>query len=109
VSESDVQASIAYAVNASGLGYVWRNQSGGTRVRGGFMQLAPTGSPDLVGWTRTGRFLGIEVKAPGAKTAKARAVKQLEWRERIREAGGVAMVASSAAEAIAALVRSVRP
>jgi hypothetical protein len=84
-------ADIIKAVNASGLATVWRNQSGLVRVARGFMHLAPKGSPDIVGFTRGGRFVGLEVKLTD-KTARAKgetAEAQSEWRQKILAAGGI--------------------
>lgn len=44
------------------------------------------GSSDLIGWTKDGRFLAIEVKAPGKKPTDA----QLNFIDKVNDAGGVA-------------------
>ena len=59
------------------------------------------GSSDLIGWTSDGKFLAIEVKRPGKKTTQA----QRDFIEAVRKAGGIAMVACSAEEAVAGLSR----
>ena len=100
MSESDLYRPIIDAAIASGLAVLWRNQSGKTKVRGGYMQLGPTGSPDLVGWMLRGpfpgRFVGLEVKKPREKPTEA----QLEWQARIKASGGVAGVVETVGEAI---------
>lgn len=101
--ETAIIASIVTVVNRTGEAFVWRNQSGIVRVKGGFMHLAPSGSPDVVGWTRDGRFVGFEVKVPNARTEKGRAERQAEWRARIIAAGGVAAQVTGAMDAIRAL------
>src|SRR5579859_6181917 len=104
-AETLITTACIESINASGLAFVWRNHSGAVRVKRGFMHLAPEGSPDLVGWLRDGRFVGIETKVAGARTQKARAAAQAEWRDRIRAAGGVAGEVRSPADALA-LVRA---
>lgn len=54
------------------------------------------GSPDLVGWTKGGLFLGVEVKTDIGKPSEA----QLNWVDAIRAAGGRAGVVRSAEEAV---------
>ncbi|HEY4013762.1 MAG TPA: hypothetical protein VGM06_10510 [Polyangiaceae bacterium] len=98
-AETYVVARIIAAINTAPHTFVWRNQSGSVRAPGGYVHMAPAGSPDVVGWTR-GKFLGIEVKVEGNRTSKERAAKQAEWRERIRAAGGIAFEARSAQEAV---------
>jgi hypothetical protein len=44
-----------------------RANSGKVRVRGGFMQLHEKGTPDLIGFTCSGRFIGIELKRHDTK------------------------------------------
>jgi len=54
-----------------------------------------SGSSDLIGFLIDGRFLAIEVKTEkGIESAK-----QIEFRERVNKAGGVAFVARSPFEA----------
>jgi hypothetical protein len=106
-AETAVTREVIEAVNATGAAFVWRNQSGITKVRGGFMHLAPEGSPDVVGWLRGGRFLGIEVKVEGNRTQKARAERQREWRDRIVASGGVSGEVRSAADAVALVLRAI--
>lgn len=44
-----------------------RANSGKVRVKGGFMQLHEKGTPDLIGFTYEGQFIGIELKRPDTK------------------------------------------
>lgn len=72
------------------------------RVRHGL----PPGSSDLVGWTADGRFLSIEVKRPGWRSTPAwRASPQAAWLRAVAQAGGVAMVVTSVAEALDGLAK----
>lgn len=66
------------------------------KVHGGAFQMA--GIPDLIGCI-DGRFFGLEVKRPGGRaTALQSAILR-----RIEQAGGIAAVVTSVAEAEAAL------
>jgi len=64
MKETDIQKSILLYLDAHDI-TAWRNNSGSVRVKGGYMHLSPTGTPDIVGYLPDGRFLGIEVKRPG--------------------------------------------
>ena len=97
MSEQRLTRAIIEAVNGTLRAHVWRHQSGRVRVRGGWMHLAPSGSPDIVGYMRgTGRFLGIEVKLPGELPTAI----QVTWRDAIQKAGGIAAVVWSVDDAI---------
>jgi hypothetical protein len=98
LSESEIQRDVIRSVNKSGLASVWRSQSG-TRG-GGRMHLAPTGTPDIVGYTRFGRFVGLEVKRPGKGPSKA----QSDAGKAILASGGIWAVVTSAREALEWLV-----
>ena len=71
---------------------------GGRRIR-----LAPEGWSDIIGVTRDGRFLAVEVKRPG----KSRSPEQIEFQEAVVRAGGVAIVAEDLVE-VAEKMRSIR-
>ena len=90
----------------------FRNHCGALRDSRGKMVtfgLSP-GSPDLVGWKsvvvtpemigqRLAVFVGVEVKMPGEKPRD----DQAHWLGQLGQAGGVAGVATSVAEAVALL------
>ena len=62
-SESEIQKEILkYAKKHPLIAWIDRANSGKVKVRGGFMQLHENGTPDLIGYTTTGQFIGIEVK-----------------------------------------------
>lgn len=87
VRESAIQSGIVAAVrDAGGWAIV-------TRPPG-----VPTGTPDIIACL-DGRFAAIEVKRPGATATVIQAAQMAA----IRSAGGVAVVATSVAEAMAAL------
>lgn len=48
------------------------------------------GGSDLIGWSNTGKFVGIETKVQGNKTAKDRLEKQQSFIDAIRNSGGIA-------------------
>jgi len=100
--ETDLQRAILETLRALGL-TVWRNQSGTVRVRGGFMHMAPEGTPDIIGYLADGRLLGIEVKLPGKEkrnTKPERREKQAAWRAKARAAGCVVGQVTSVGEAV---------
>jgi hypothetical protein len=100
MSEQKLTRAIIEAANGTRRVHVWRNQSGKARVRGGYMQLAPAGSPDVIGYTLAGgRFVGLEVKLPGEKPTPI----QETWREQIAKAGGISATVWSVEDALAAL------
>lgn len=101
MSENAIQRAVLDALQALGV-VAWRSQAGKVRVRGGFMSLAPEGTPDVIGYMPDGRLLGIEVKASklASATKPERREKQAAWRERAAAAGCVVGVATSVDEAV---------
>ena len=101
MSESTLYNEIRMALAPLGA-RVFRNNVGlfdtrdGRKVRTGLC----VGSSDLIGWTRDGRFLAIEVKAPG----RAPTPEQANFLREVASAGGVAFVAYSADDARAKLI-----
>ena len=55
-----------------------RANSGKVRVKGGFMQLHKKGTPDIIGFTTEGRFIGIELKRPDTKKNVKPEQKEME-------------------------------
>ncbi len=76
---------------------IYRTQAGQVKVRGGFMNLCPAGTPDTTGFMVDGRIIGIEYKTPAAFKTKDHGAKpeQLEHLNEIKQAGGVAGIASN--------------
>ncbi len=72
-----------------------RVQCGAARgLGGGWMQLAPEGTSDLLGWAfGPGKFLAIEVKLPGEGPTP----EQIEFLRAVHEGGGWAFVARDVA------------
>jgi hypothetical protein len=79
--------------------YCWRNSVGGATFHGKHYQLGEPGSSDLLGFTKTGKIIAIECKAPRGKLTSS----QERFLERVREAGGVSGVARSVEDAQAIL------
>jgi hypothetical protein len=99
MSESAVLREVLIAVSRLPDTMVWRNQTGALRDRHGrLVTFGLVGSPDVIGVTR-GRALAIECK--GAKGRQTEAQKRFEggW----RAAGGIYVLARSAAEALEAI------
>jgi len=63
------------------------------------LRTAPTGHPDIAGMLRDGRALYVEVKAARGELTE----QQAKFLERVRTAGGVAIVARSVDDVLAAL------
>jgi hypothetical protein len=67
-TEAQLQAGLIAMLRATPGLRAWRQQCGKVRVRGGFMQLAPTGAGDICG-TAAPDGLHYEVEVKGHKTA----------------------------------------
>ncbi len=81
--------------------FCWRNNTGVARYqdRNGesrFIKYGKVGSSDIIGILPDGRFLAIEVKAPGKEPTE----RQAEFLQSIAENNGVAIVATSLNEVI---------
>jgi hypothetical protein len=60
-----------------------------------FVRFSPKGMSDIIGVAKGGRFLAIEVKAPGGKPPT---VWQRAFMEQVRKHDGIAFVATSVAD-----------
>ena len=90
MTETEWQRLVLLALNAPGTGiYVYRVQAGKVRTRGGFLQLAPEGVADLVGFRADGKHLEVECKTAAGKLREA----QERHRELVQRMGGVYVVA----------------
>lgn len=74
--------------------WVERQNSGAFKDGKRFVRFGWTGCSDVLGQLRDGRFLAVEVKAPGGKASDA----QQLFLDRVRSAGGAAFIATSAAD-----------
>lgn len=72
--------------------FCWRNNTGALKVNGRFVRFGYTGSPDIIGITKEGKFLGVECKREkGGVLSEAQKNFQKECKIR----GGVYIVANS--------------
>jgi hypothetical protein len=83
--------------------FAWRNNTRTVFVAGRPIKFGILGGGDILGLLPGGRFLSIEVKAPKATTAKKRAKQQEAFRTAINDQGGLAIVARSVEDVMAAL------
>lgn len=92
-TETVISGQIRDYINLHGIGFVWRNNTiKGRTQEGRFFQNGIKGSPDLVGFTNKGYFLGVEVKRPG----KQLTFYQKLFAKKVRETDkGVYIVARS--------------
>lgn len=112
VAQSEIREAAAY------LGItLFRNNSGALKDQGGRLVRFGLGqdnahvreryrSSDLIGWHEpSGRFVSIEVKAPGwTKPACERERGQARWIDAVRRAGGIAGFATSVDDLLQLLV-----
>lgn len=61
------------------------------------------GGGDLIGWTSCGLFLSVEVKQPGGRLTP----EQVNFAEQVNKAGGIAITATSAEEAVKLIVEAI--
>lgn len=94
MSESELKAAVLETLALAGY-EAWSNAQGGRRHRMGL----GVGSADIIAIARNGRFVGLELKLPGAKPQKHE-MHQAEWRRRVNLAGGYAVVVRSTEEAL---------
>lgn len=98
--ETDVMAAIRLEASRRGH-FLWRNNRGvlldnrGKPVRFGLANDSKAvgeryASADLIGWTRDGRFLSVEVKRSRRDPISP---AQVAWRDLVRASGGIAVIA----------------
>lgn len=80
--EHKIQKAIIEALNQLGFS-VWRTNSGVIFLPGRAVQLAPSGTPDILGYDAEGKFVALEVKLPGKKPSK----NQKAWIAKARASG----------------------
>jgi hypothetical protein len=99
-AENPIQQAILAAIGTRPDLRAWRNNSGALKdVNGRLVRFGLTGSADILGIMVGGRFLAIEVKAPGEDLSP----QQRKFRETILMFGGLHVVARSVEDAIKAL------
>lgn len=83
--------------------FVWRNNTGGYKINDGagrFIRYGAKGSPDIIGMTKQGQFLGIECKAGRNKQEP----EQIEFEAKIKASGGIYILAYSVDDLIKSLL-----
>lgn len=74
--------------------WVERQNNGAFKDGDRFVRFGWPGCSDIIGQLRDGRFLAVEVKAPGGRLSEAQSL----FIDRVRAAGGVAFVARGAVD-----------
>lgn len=98
MNESVVVTTTLIALNRLEGCYAWRNNTGVASIRGRRVAFGDLGSPDILGCYR-GKFFGVECKAGrGVQSAV-----QVRWERRIKDSGGLYVVARTPVEALGAL------
>lgn len=68
-----------------GLAFVWRNNVGGASFGKYFVRFGMPGAPDIIGVTRSGRFLGCECKSSVGGLSEAQAA----FKQHVEAMGGL--------------------
>jgi hypothetical protein len=76
-----------------------RLNSGGMRVKGGYVHLLPPGTPDFLVLGAHGQCVWLEAKAPGKKLSK----EQEEWRRKAARLGHVVELVDSLESVVKAI------
>lgn len=83
-NEQIFKSAFVEAANADGAVFLWRQQAGATRVKRGYLHLAPEGAADLTGYVvGTGRHVEVEAKDENG----AQKPSQVEWQAEVEAAG----------------------
>lgn len=70
-AENEIQKEVlAYAKKHKDIAWIDRANSGKVKVKGGWMQLHEVGTPDLIGYSKTGVMIGIELKDVSSYNSK---------------------------------------
>lgn len=112
MKESQLQREVRLALSAPGQVF-WRNNIGTAEFWNEHQErpdhvafgVGGPGGSDLLGCVG-GRWVALELKAPGARTKPARALAQEQFRALVRSVGGFACVVRSVDEALAAVERA---
>ena len=96
MNESEIQTRIMIALSEMGC-TIWRNNTGAYKDGNRYIRYGlAKGSSDLIGLTKCGRFLAVEVKRPGQKPTN----DQINFINHVTAKNGVAFVAYSVDDAI---------
>lgn len=94
VSEKEIQKSILDYLSIKKI-VAWRTNSGlqfsNYKGKEYVTRLAPRGTPDIIGFSNDGRFIGIEVKKPGGIVSE----EQQYFIDKLNRSGGTGIIAYS--------------
>lgn len=99
VSEKEIQEEIKRMINESGQGFVYRQNTGCTKIGNRWVSFGKKGAADLTGLLQGGRRLEVEVKRPKEKQSP----EQMEFQSQIETFGGLYLVVHSPEELIDSL------
>ena len=70
-TESAILKDCLHWLEANGV-YAWRNNTGALPTgNGGWIRYGRVGSPDILGWAKSGRWFGVECKTAGGSQSPA--------------------------------------
>jgi len=84
--------------------FCWRNNVGAYKIndgKGRFIRYGAKGSPDIIGMTKQGQFLGVECKAG----KNDQSIEQMDFEASIKDNGGIYILAYSVDD----LIRELKP
>lgn len=88
--ERDIQKQcLAYLTTVRGF-FAWRSNTGAVSIGKRFVRFGQPGASDVLAVLPAGRLLALELKRPGCKPTPA----QESWLAAVRDAGGLAIVAT---------------
>lgn len=95
--ETPVQTAILLYLKFCPSVYMWRNNNGAMKLKNGnFVEFGKPGVSDIIGFSKTGRFIAIEAKGKGGKESD----KQKEFGDIVRSMGGLYILAYSVDDVI---------
>ncbi len=103
MSETDLSAAIRDALERLPV-IVIRQQSGRVQVRGGWMYLAPNGTPDIQVVTCGGRSVWLESKTPDGKLRP----DQTKMHAQLKMLGHVVCVVRTPQQAVDAVIAAIK-
>src|SRR3990167_7357363 len=106
-SEQEIQKSILEYLRIKKI-VCFKHHSTGSTIRDGkavFFAHSEKGISDIIGCTKEGRFIAIEVKKPGGRPSP----EQLEFIEMVNKQGGIAFIAYSIQDVLDVFEGQARP
>ena len=100
MNEKEIENLILEWLNHSGKGFFWKNQSTGVYdpskkvFRKSYNKYHIKGVSDILGVSKSGKFIAIEVKTPKTKNAKSKSRKNQDFfLSIVNDMGGFGMIA----------------